>query len=347
MIFLIRFITAACLFAFLGKANVWLTPLSNVILAIGYRLFLILSPIFDKVAGKFAVTTALIFAAMGSLLFTFHQNSILIIGALMVGIGLSVSGYLIKAQAAETPKGAAHNKIALNAGSLISGIILLLAINSKSLFFSIGAFILFASSLISLSQINKKHKEITLTTPQAFSIKKSIAWVLVGIAVGIKLFGVFSVLPQYLIQSDSYLPKWYGLMIFLNSSVVIFCQLPIIHWLERFKENNHASKIVFCAMILGMLFIGFPQFFHIQHIINAIIWTVLLSIIECFASYLDVHASRAKFLLIKETAVGIGAGLTVWLSRELHPPYSSLSIGMLDIGAIIIAAILLYDKAKI
>jgi hypothetical protein len=228
---------------------------------------------------------------------------------------------------------------------LLSGLILLLAINSKSLFFGIGALILFMSSIISFLSTKKVQKEISLPTPKTFSKKKWIAWVLVGIAVGIKLFGVFSVLPQYLIQNDGYLPEWYGAMILLNSAVVILCQLPIIHWVERFKENNNASKIVFCIMILGMLFISFPQFFQVQHIVNAVVWTVLLSVIECFASYLDVHASRARFLLIKETAVGLGAGLTVLLSRELHPPFSSLSIGLLGIGAILIAAILMYDRS--
>src|SRR3990167_11240707 len=117
MIFFIRFITATCLFAFLGKANIWLNPLSNVILAIGYRFFLILSPVFSRISGKYAITLALMLSVIGTFLFCLHHDYFLAIGAVLVGIGFSISGYLIKSEAAETPTGAAHNKIALNAGS--------------------------------------------------------------------------------------------------------------------------------------------------------------------------------------------------------------------------------------
>jgi MFS family permease len=346
VIFFIRFITATCLFSFLGKANVWLTPLSNIILAIGYRFFLILSPIFDRLGKKYAVGLALIFSAIGSLLFFSSHEYLLILGALLVGIGLSVSGYLIKAEASETPSGAAFNKIALNAGSLLSGLILLLAITSKSFFFTIGAGVLFLTAIIALIFGHKKKKAVHLPVPKQFNLRRYIAWLLVGIAVGIKLFGVFSVLPQYLIDEKGYLPNWYGLMIFLNSGIVILLQLPLIHFIERFKANNHAFKLVLIVMCLGMLLIAFPQVFHVQHIMGATLWTLLLSVIECFASYLDVQGSRDGFLLIKETSVGLGAGLTVLLSRELTFPFSAMSVGLVGIAVILIAAILLYKDFR-
>lgn len=346
MIFLIRFITATCLFAFLGKANVWLTPVSNILLAIGYRFFLILSPLFGKAAGKYAVTIALLLSGLGAILFCSHVSGFLVLGALVLGVGLSVSGYLIKAEAAQSPSGAAFNKIALNAGSLLSGVILLVTINSKYWFFGISAFVLFLTALVSFIFSRKQLPPIRLLTPKRISPRRFLAWILLGIAVGIKLFGVFSVLPQYLIDSKGYLPNWYGIMIFLNSGVVILFQLPIIHWIERYHHRNNAFTLVVFFMILGMLLIGFPQILHVQNWTGAVLWTFLLSLIECCASYLDLAAARAQFLLIKETAVGIGAGLTVFFSREFVPPRSNLLIGVIGIFLLGIAFLLLYQDFK-
>jgi hypothetical protein len=345
MIFFIRFITATCLFAFLGKANVWLNPLSNVLLAIGYRFFLILSPLFSRVSGKYAVTVALFISAAGTLLFCLHHDYWLAAGAILVGIGLSVSGYLIKSEAAETPAGAAHNKIALNAGSLLSGVVLLITLESKNIFFGISAAILFILAIISFASSRKK-KDIALPIPKTLNKKKWVGWLLVGIAVGIKLFGVLSVLPQYILANTTKLPYWYGVIVFVNSAVIILCQLPIIHWIEKFKANNNAFKITLGIMIIGMLLIAFPNLFYAYTLIGALIWTLLLSLIECCASYLDVQGSRAGFLIVKETAVGLGAGLTVFFSRYFPSHLSSLVIGASGIIAIIIATCLLYEDLK-
>lgn len=346
MIFFIRFITATFLFAFLGKANIWLNPLSNILLAIGYRFFLILSPIFSKIAGKYAITLALLCSAIGTVLFAFHHNYILAIGAIFVGIGFSVSGYLIKSEASETPAGAAHNKIALNAGSLLSGVVLLLSINSKHLFFLASAIILLIISLISFC-VSRKKENIVLPIPKTFCARKWAGWLLVGIAIGIKLFGVLSVLPQYILAHNDSLPNWYGITLFINSGIIILLQLPIIHFVERFKHNNNAFKITLIVMLLGMVLISFPQAFYAYTLIGALVWTTLLSIIECFASYLDVQGSRAGFLFIKEVAVGLGAGITVFFSRCLNEHYSSIVIGSTGIISILLAVLLLYDDFKL
>ncbi len=345
MIFFIRFITAACLFAFLGKANIWLNPLSNVLLAIGYRFFLILSPLFSKIGGKYAITIALLFSVLGTIFFCFNHNYLLAIGAILVGVGFSVSGYLIKSEASETPTGAAHNKIALNAGSLLSGLILLISLNSKNIFFGIAAILLLMLSIISFIG-SKKQKEIVLPIAQKRSGKKTLGWLLVGVAMGIKLFGVLSVLPQYILDHNSSLPYWYGIMLFINSGIIILFQLPIIHWTEKFKKNNNSFKITLSVMVIGMFLIAFPQLFHAYTLIGALIWTSLLSVIECFASYLDVQGSRSGFLLVKETSVGLGAGLTVFFSRYFSSHYASIVIGASGVIAIIIASILLYDDLK-
>ncbi len=346
MIFFIRFATATFLFAFLGKANIWLNPLSNILLAIGYRFFLVLSPIFSKIARKYAITLALIFSAIGTMLFAFHQNYILAIGAILVGVGFSVSGYLIKSEASETPSGAAHNKVALNAGSLLSGLVLLISLNSKHIFFLISAVILLAISLISFC-VTRKKENIVLPIPKTFCKRKWAGWLFVGIAVGIKLFGVLSVLPQYILTHKGILPNWYGFTLFVNSGIIILLQLPIIHFIEKFKKNNYGFKITLIVMLLGMVLISFPQAFYAYTLIGSLIWTIFLSVVECFASYLDVQSSRAGFLFIKEVAVGLGAGITVFFSRCLNPHYSSIAIGSVGIISILLAVSLLYDDFKL
>lgn len=346
MVFFIRFITATCLFAFLGKANIWLNSVSNVILAVGYRFFLILSPILAKKTGKYSVAISLLIAALGTLLFCFNSTYLMALGAVMVGIGLSVSGYLIKSEVSETPSGAAHNKIALNAGSLLSGIIILVFLGTKNLFFIVAALLLLISCLIAYFNSHKQ-KEIRLPIPKSFCKKRFVGWLLVGMSIGIKLFGVFSVLPQYLINELGKLPNWYGIMVFINSIVIIMFQLPIINFIEKFKINNLSFKLTLAAMVLGMAIIAVPQAFYAETFFGALIWTVLLSIVECCASYLDVQGSRAGYLLIKETSVGLGAGLTVLISRYLDPSISSISTGILGIAIIASACFLLHDDLKV
>lgn len=269
----------------------------------------------------------------------------MIIGAILVGIGLSVSGYLIKSEASETPTGAAHNKIALNAGSLISGIVLILYIGTKNIFFMLAAAVLTVSFIIALA-VAHKQKDIKLPIPRSFSKRKFAGWLLVGVSIGIKLFGVFSVLPQHLINQLHELPNWYGAMIFLNSIIIIILQIPIINFIEKFKANNNSFKFTLFIMLVGMMLIAFPNVFHAETIYGALAWTILLSLIECCASYLDVQGSRAGYLLIKETSVGLGGGLTVLLSRFINPSISSISIGVIGMLAIIIASTLLYDDLK-
>lgn len=345
MIFFIRFITATVLFAFLGKANIWLNSISNIILAMGYRFFLILSPLFARTAGKYSVALSLLIAAIGAILFAIDSNIAMIGGAIMVGIGLSISGYLIKSEASETPTGAAHNKIALNAGSLLSGIVLVMYFGTKNLFFFLSGAVLLISFIVAIT-IAHKQKDIQLPIPRSFSKRKFIGWLLVGVSIGIKLFGVFSILPQHLLNELHKLPNWYGAMIFLNSIIIILLQIPIINFIEKFKANNNSFKITLMIMLVGMVIIAFPNIFYAETFYGALVWTILLSLVECCASYLDVQGSRAGYLLIKETSVGLGGGLTVLLSRYIHPTFASVSIGLVGLMVIILASVLLYEDLK-
>lgn len=295
--------------------------------------------------GKYSIAVSLVISSLGALLFCFKSPYLMAFGAVMVGIGLSVSGYLIKSEVSQCPSGAAHNKIALNVGSLLSGIIILVFLGTKNLFFSLAALLLLICAVISFLNSHKQ-KDITLPIPRSFCKRKFIGWLLVGISVGIKFFGVFSVLPQYLISELHQLPNWYGIMIFVNSIVIIVFQLPIIHLIEKFKINNLSFKITLSIMLFGMLIIAFPKVFYAQTFIGALIWTILLSIIECCASYLDVQGARAGYLLIKETAVGLGAGLTVLICRYVDPSIASITTGALGVLVIFSVYFLLYDDLK-
>lgn len=327
MIFFIRFITAAALFAFLGKANLWMSPVSNIILAIGYRFFLITSPIFDRIAGKHAIALALLLSSAGALLFCFSLNVFFVLAALLVSMGLSVAGYLIKAEASESPKGAAHNKIALNAGSLFSGLILLIPMLRKNIFFIISAAVFLVCSGITFF-ISHRKKAVSLPKTNLSNIEDNFIWIMIGMAVGIKLFGVLSVLPQFLLAQQSQLPAWYGITLFVNSAMIILLQLPIIHWVEKRNAHSDGSRLTLFVMMLGMVIIAFPGLFLASSFFGAMIWTVSLSIVECFASYLDVSASRAGSLFVKEVSVGLGGGIAVLFSRLLPVSYSSISLGL-------------------
>lgn len=334
MIFFVRFTTALCLFAFLGNANIWLDPFSNILLAIGYRLFLILSPLFSRLAGKFAIGSSLLCASFGALLFCFRYDIILAIGAILVGIGLSVSSYLIKSEVSETPTGAALNKIALNFGSLVAGLTLI-SFRNRELFFMLGSAVLIISSFLSFIKISKKQR-VVIQIPKK-NKTKFYGWMLTGVVIGIKLFGVFSVLPQYILAKTGNLPNWYGVIVFINSGTVILLQLPIIHLIEKINNKYHSAfKLTILIMMLGMILIAVPNLFLAETFIGAFVWTFLLTLVECCASYLDVEASRVGFLFIKELAVGIGAGLTVLLVRFLPTNMANLGVGFTGILIIIL-----------
>lgn len=331
MIFFIRFVTATCLFSFLGKANLWLNPFSNILLAFGYRFFLIFSPLFDRLKKSYAIALSIFSAGLGSLFFLSSSTLLLLLGAFLVALGLSVSGYLIKLGVAESASGAAWNKIALNAGSLLAGLILLLSIHSKYIFFGVSAFVLIIISSIALFFIPNESKKIRLSIPSKISIRPLFTWILVGCVTGIKLFAVFSVLPQYLIYQFNYLPHWYGVMVFLNSIVIVLFQMPIIHQIKKIKGDSKIFILLLGSIFIGMFLISFPRLLYAENFFGALVWTSILSVIECMISYFDVQASVKGYLFIKEVSVGLGAGATVLCSRMLIFPYSAWCVGVLGL----------------
>ena len=179
-------------------------------------------------------------------------------------------------------------------------------------------------------------KTLTFSFSKKFHLKKTFQWALFGIATGIKLFALFSVMPQYLINHLGHLPYWYGVMIFINSLSIILFQIPVMNFIRKFNLKNQIRVTVF-LMIIGMFVIAAPGFFHLQFMMGALLWTILLSIIEASASYLDTISSQNGYLLTKEITSSIGGGITILFSRYLSVNYSSTIIAFVGILCLIIA----------
>ena len=343
MIFFIRFITSACLYTLLGKANIWLSPASNILLVFGSRFFLILAPLMVKIFKRRAIPGALTLAAIGFGLLCLNQVVYITFGAILLGIGISVSGYLIRAEAAETIAGAANNKIAINLGSLFAGIILLFSLEVKNIFFMVAALILLLVALLANLRA-KKSLAIILPVAQKVSRRNGLGWSCIGLAIGIKLYSVFSVLPQYILLHTGALPSWYGGLVFINSLLIVVLQKPIIHKVSKLQKNNCELKFTLVIMLMGMLLIIFPNFFYVNLCLGALFWIFILSLIECVASYLDVQGAKDGCLFIKELSVGIGGGICVLFTRCLPAHISGLALGLFGMLAILLAAGLLYPQ---
>lgn len=330
----IRFITILGLYGILVKANIWLTPLSNFLLVFGCRSFLIFSPSVVKTAKGYAVFVSVLIIFLGSLLLCFNKNLSSIIGTLLVGFGISTSGYLIRSRVAETASGAAYNKMTANAGLLLAGLVLSIThFHSRLIFFSLGCILFFIALALAFVD-SRQSSPIVLHTSEFKGGRQTAGWSLIGIAVGIKLFGVYSVLPQYLIHTIKYLPDWYSMMVFANAATVILIQLPIMTIMEKVGKSYNAFKLILAILLFGMFMIAFPSLFRVETLLGALIWTTLLTTIECCSSYLDVEGYRSGFLLTKEIMIGAGGGIAVLLVRYFSPPYSNLILGIL--GALII-----------
>lgn len=331
LLYLSRFLSALVLFVLIAKANVWVDTLSNTILVLGYRFFIIFAPFF-LIFGHRNIA-AICFALAGAGVFLW-MHSIDLLGAILIAMGMAVGGYVLKFHAAKTSGGAAGNKISLNVGSFLSGILIAAFAFSQLHFLAVLLGLMVIVTVASLIT-RKIELEVPAHHQNGFSIRaffswRGVAWSLVGIAIGIKMIGIFSILPQYLIKSTGHLPEWYGFAIALNALVVIFLQAPIMVFA---KKLSLYQGLFF--LLLAMLILSAPGFFHVDHLAGAIIWTLLLSLIECVITYLDTVAVHDGGLLPKESCWGIGSALTVLLMRELPVNFSAELVGGLGVVAVL------------
>lgn len=306
----IRLLTAMVLFVFLSQVNVWADTQTHLVLAVGYRAFLLAAPLFLILGMKRGMRLALGLGVV-AVIFSFVSFNSFALG--LFALSMAVSGYLCKYLNSHTAKGAADNKVSLNIGAIGSGVLLMSLANQNGLL-GICLAALFVSFALSFG---RQWYEMEDPAPKPSFMRKmnvlpSLGWGLVGIATGIKLTGVFAVLPQYLILEEGGLPRWFGAMIFLNSLAVIFFQHRIMSVLDRSAEK-WTTILSASAMLLLML----PAVFKTEILYFAVAWIIFLSFGECALSRYDRLAVKAGYLFPKEVMVGVGSLITVALSRSL------------------------------
>jgi hypothetical protein len=334
MIYMIRCLSALCLFSLLGSASVLLTKEANLVLAFGYRFAMMMAPIFCLIFSRRASFVAGVIGLIGTLALVVDQSIVKILSSALVAVGLSVQGFLIKAEAAETPKGAAHNKVALNIGSLASGGLIASMISVPKEMIWVLSLIMGACCVLDYLRRVKTEPKAS----RSFSwegLGEKAPWALVGIAIGIKFFGVLALLPQILLAESNVLPSWFGIMLSMNALVVILFQIKIIRWTVA-KPNHLRTSIVVCAMIIGFILLGVSNHLGLSNLWVCAIWIFCLSIVECFCSYLDALAAERGALLVKEMFVGVGASLTVFVARSLNISVSPGIMGLLGASCLVI-----------
>jgi hypothetical protein len=165
-------------------------------------------------------------------------------------------------------------------------------------------------------------------------------WSLIGVATGIKLTGIFAILPQYIIQKTGALPSWYGTLVMVNSLGVIFFQHKIIYWLEKTK-----GPWTGLAAMSAMVLLAVPHLIRVEIFTLAVFWISLLTFGECALSRYDKIASAEGYLFPKEILVGLGSFVTVYLSRE-HGGYIYFS-GLIGFFCLVLAFSIHYFELKI
>ncbi|MDI2591854.1 hypothetical protein POF45_10485 [Pseudomonas sp. 681] len=335
-LFTIRIITAVSLFAVLGKANVWLDTATNSILALGYRALLLLLPLTLLVLGRRSLSVTLLCAALGLVLLALTSNQgMVMFAAALFAYGIAIAGYLIKSEAAQTKEGAAYNRVAMNMGSLVAGLILLSPLLTPTMFFlGAAAFVLLCLPIALGATFSTEAIVARPATKDGSGWRNKLPWVIAGIIMGIKLFGVFSILPQAILLKTGELPAWYGLMLILNSAVVVFAQVPVMNLIER--TGRFKVLAVIGIIVGGFAVLSSPSAFHVETLAGALVWVALLSIAECAFSYLDYFSVKQNNMFVKEVSLGVGAGLTVLVMRVVPAPYNALLLAA--IGAIGILA---------
>ncbi len=310
---LVRCFTATVLFLILAKANVWSDTQTHLTLAVGYRALLLAAPAFMLFGMSLGIIASLGLGVLALIAMFFSMNPVTV-G--LFALSMAVSGFICKTVNSQTMQGTADNKVSLNVGSLFSGLLLML-VSSQSILLGV-CLVLAVISLVLALKINWNReysfeiKKSAHTQKSSRSIGAVVGWCLVGVATGIKLTGVFTILPQYLLQNTKSLPFWYGALISVNSLGVIFFQHRILNYL-----NKKGFRWIFNAAISSLILLSLPAVFRVQYLPSALVWIFLLTVGECAFSAFDKLANDKGYLFPKEVMVGAGSFLTVFLSREL------------------------------
>jgi len=343
-IYFVRLLSACCFCLILAKANTWLDTMNNTVLVFGYRSFILLAPLFLMVTKRWVTFYSFLISTVGMLLWLKGEY---LLGTILFSSGMAVGGYVLKFYAAKTPEGTANNRIAMNIGGILSGLVIAFpSDNNYFLWLGLGMLVvtlicIFLTQRSSDIEGIDDHNQKTNFSFSQLNNLRGLSWGIVGIITGVKIVSITSILPQYLIHYYGYLPSWYGWAISLNCIAVVFLQKPVMHVMKKFSLNQALS-----ALLASMLVIAMPSVFHCQVFAGAMLWAFALTLIECAVSYLDVFSRREGGLLIKEFSVGIGMALTVLIMRSFVPVTAAFFIGFVGFVAIIVVMKILSKDVK-
>jgi len=329
-LFYLRLFSAIALYMILPLSTKF-SAMAGAVLFFGYRSFLILTPLLTRLVGKNDLQASFMAIISGVLFYILFQAELAAV--FLISFGFSVSGFLIKNTASQTPKGSGINKIALSIGGIISGAILATYHNNLNYtLFTVIALILTSMMILAYSpsvndKINRKTKQLSL-----HEIKKDyrpyITWLCFGTSIGMRFFGLYLILPHYLVNTIGHLPKWYGLAFTTYSFIALLAQFYAIN-------NKNIVKIETALLVLSAsIFIMIsPNLFFVEYFLGAILWIALIALEELYSPYLDFHAVRSDAMLIKEIGVGMGGILCVVFVKYLDclvlvPIFSTILLGL-------------------
>lgn len=333
-LFIIRFFLAAAFYICVPLSS-QTSVIAGTILVAGYRSFLALSPYMNKYFKNNDLLFSIILSIVGLVFYLFIKQYVL--GAILIGLGLSVSGFILKSIAAETPSTSGINKIAITSGNIGAGAVLYLTENNNTRALLISLIFLFISCFIKMKKANNRSPIKPLQVKALIENKFSnLVWFFFGLAIGVRVFGMYIIMPAYLLRTLGAIPEWYGLTLVLYGIIVIFTQFPAISKKVSFSLTTSIIALGFSCLIMGL-----PNLFCIETCIGAMIWCFCLALEEIFAPYIDFHAAKTNHLLVKEISIGIG-GAVCFLCSQTNNATELLSI--LSITFIIIGS-MFYKKA--
>ena len=329
-LFLIRFCLAAAFYICVTLSS-QTSVLAGIILVVGYRSFLALSPYINKLFHKRDLLFSIILAIVGVL--CYFVLELYIFGALLIAFGLSVGGFILKAIAAETPSMSGINKIAITSGNIGAGGVLFLTNNNNIKSFAILLLFLVVACFLKMPGSNERSVIKPLTIKMLVQNKLSnLVWFFFGMAIGIRVFGMYIIMPNYLIRTLGFIPDWYGLTLILYGFIVILTQLPAIGKKVSFSLTTSIIALGFSCFIMGT-----PNIFCVETFIGAMLWCFCLALEEIFAPFIDFHAVRANHLLVKEISIAIGGAICFLftLTNLATEALSAISIVFISIGYLI------------
>jgi hypothetical protein len=312
-----------------------MSVIAGSILVAGYRSLLAFSPYLYKILGKRDLVCSILLAIVGLLIcFVLHFYTI---GALLIASGLSVGGFILKAIAAEDPSTSALNRLAITTGNIGAGAILFFTENYDIYSIGIVLLLLVSCCFLKMPASEKRTSIMPLNTKSLMQNKTpNLIWCLFGIAIGIRVFGMYVIMPQYLINTLGHLPEWYGLTLILYGIVVILTQIPVIHKKVSFPLSTSIIALAFSCIVMSV-----PNLFFIETFLGAMLWCFCLAIEELFAPFIDFHAACSNHLLIKEISIGIGGAICFLVAST---DFAIIGLGALSTLCIIIGS-MMYQKS--